>query len=231
MAASCAATLLSGHSSMGAIPTRGTLIRAMATLLLIRHGENEYTRTGKLAGWTPGVRLNEAGQKQAQSLIERLKGAPIKRLYSSPLERAQETAAPLAAALGLPVEIRPALGEVRYGDWTGKSLKRLARTKLWRVVQGLPSVMQFPQGETMRGAQLRVVDALDEIARAYPKAMVAVFSHSDPIKMAVAYYLGMPLDLFQRIQISTGSVSVLRLGQGQPSLVKLNDTGALALPR
>ena len=128
----------------------------MTTLLLIRHGENEYTRTGKLAGWTPGVSLNEAGQKQAQALVERLKGAPIKHLYSSPLERARETAAPLAAALGLPVEIRPALGEVRYGGWTGKSLKRLARTKLWRVVQGLPSAMQFPEGETMRGAQLRM---------------------------------------------------------------------------
>jgi probable phosphoglycerate mutase len=200
----------------------------MTNLLLIRHGENEFTRTGKLAGWTPGVSLNDAGQTQAQVLVERLKGAPIKHLYSSPLERAQETAAPLAAALRLPVHIRPALGEVRYGAWTGKSLKRLARTRLWRVVQGLPSAMQFPEGETMRAAQLRMVDALDEIVRDHPKDMVAVFSHSDPIKLAVAYYLGMPLDLFQRIQISTCSITLLRLGQGQPSLVKLNDTGPLA---
>jgi probable phosphoglycerate mutase len=200
----------------------------MTNLLLIRHGENEFTRTGKLAGWTPGVSLNDAGQKQAQALVERLRGAPIKHLYSSPLERAQETAAPLAAALRLPVHIRPALGEVRFGAWTGKSLKRLARTRLWRVVQALPSAMQFPEGETMRAAQLRIVDALDEIVRAHPKDMVAAFSHSDPIKLAVAYYLGMPLDLFQRIQVSTCSVTVLRLGQGQPSLVKLNDTGPLA---
>jgi probable phosphoglycerate mutase len=203
----------------------------MTHLLLIRHGENESTRTGKLAGWTPGVSLNDAGQKQAQALVERLKGAPLKQIYSSPLERAQETAAPLAAALRLAVHIRPALGEVRFGAWTGKSLKRLARTKLWRVVQGLPSAMQFPEGETMRAAQLRIVDALDEIVRAHPKDMVAVFSHSDPIKLAVAYYLGMPLDLFQRIQISTCSVTVMRLGQGQPSLVKLNDTGPLAPQR
>lgn len=197
----------------------------MALLLLIRHGENEYTRTGKLAGWTKGVGLNEAGRQQAEALAERLKDAPIKAIYSSPLERAQETAAPLARALRLKVALRPGLGEVHYGEWTGKSLKRLARTKLWRVVQHLPSAMQFPDGETMRAAQLRLVDELERIAQAHPKAMVAVFSHSDPIKLAVAYYLGMPLDLFQRLMIGTASVTALRLGQGQPSLVKLNDTG------
>lgn len=202
----------------------------MPIVLLIRHGENEFTRTGKLAGWTKGVSLNEAGRKQAEGLVARLKGTPIKHLYSSPLERAQETAAPLAAALKLPVEIRPELGEVQYGQWTGKSLKVLGRTKLWKVVQQLPSTMRFPDGETMRGAQLRMVDAIDVIARAHPspKAVVAIFTHSDPIKLAVAHYLGMPLDLFQRIMINTASVTVLRLGHGQPSLVKLNDTGPLA---
>ncbi len=201
----------------------------MPLVLLIRHGENEYTRTGKLAGWTKGVSLNEAGRKQAEGLVERLKGVPIKFIYSSPLERAQETAAPLAAARGLKVEIRPGLGEVQYGQWTGKSLKVLGRTKLWKVVQQLPSAMQFPDGETMRGAQLRFVDAVDAIARAHPspKAVVAVFAHSDPIKLAVAHYLGMPLDLFQRLMISTASVTVLRLGHGQPSLVKLNETGPM----
>ena len=204
----------------------------MALLFLIRHGENEYTRTGKLAGWTENVTLNEAGQKQAQDLVQRLKGVPLKYLYSSPLVRARETAAPLAAARGLAVQIDDGLGEVRYGDWTGQSLKRLARTKLWRVVQTLPSAMAFPGGgETMRGAQLRLVDALERIVAAHPKAMVGVFSHSDPIKLAVAYYLGQPLDLFQRLHIQTASVTVLRLGQGQPNLVKLNDTGPLAYKR
>jgi probable phosphomutase (TIGR03848 family) len=199
----------------------------MATLLLIRHGENEYTRTGKLAGWTKGVSLNDAGRQQAESLAERLKGAPIKHVYSSPLERARETAAPLARALRLPVKVHPGLGEIRYGRWTGRSLKVLARTKLWRVVQMAPSAMQFPGGESMRAAQLRIVDALDEIARAHPKDVTAVVFHSDPIKLAVAYYLGMPLDLFQRIMISTASVTVVRVGQGPPSLVKLNDTGPM----
>src|SRR5260370_40761669 len=193
----------------------------MTLIFLIRHGENEYTRTGKLAGWTKGVSLNEAGQKQAQAVTARIKHLPLKHIYSSPLERARETAAPLAEALKLKVEVREALGEVGYGEWTGKSLKVLARNKLWRVVQGLPSAMQFPDGEPIRAAQLRLVDALEAIARDHPKDMVAVYSHSDPIKLAVAFYLGMPLDLFQRIQIQTCSVTVLHLGGGAPSLVKL----------
>jgi probable phosphoglycerate mutase len=203
----------------------------MALIFLIRHGENEYTRTGKLAGWTKGVSLNETGQKQAQALAARLKHLPFKQLYSSPLERAQETAAPLAEALGLTVQVREGLGEVGYGEWTGKSLKVLARKPLWRVVQGLPSAMQFPQGETIRAAQLRLVDTLEGIARDHPKEMVAVFSHSDPIKLAVSFYLGAPIDLFQRIQIQTCSVTVLSLGHGAPSLVKLNDTGPFEAPR
>jgi len=129
------------------------------------------------------------------------------------------------------VQVREGLGEVGYGEWTGKSLKVLARKPLWRVVQGLPSAMQFPQGETIRAAQLRLVDTLEGIARDHPKEMVAVFSHSDPIKLAVSFYLGAPIDLFQRIQIQTCSVTVLSLGHGAPSLVKLNDTGPFEAPR
>lgn len=202
----------------------------MTLLLLIRHGENNYTKTGKLAGWTPGVSLNEAGQKQAQAVAERLKDAPLKALYSSPLERARETAAPLAALKKLEVQIVEGVGEVRYGQWQGQSLKRVARTKLWRVVQGLPSAMQFPDGETFRAVQSRAVEAVEQLVKAHPKDMIAVVSHGDVIKLLVAHYLGLPLDLFQRIMISTASVTVLRLGHGQPGLVKLNDTGRLELP-
>lgn len=203
----------------------------MPTLLLIRHGENEYTRTGKLAGWTPGVHLNAAGQKQAQGVATVLAKTPITAIYSSPLERARETAAPLATAKNLKVEIVENLGEVRYGAWTGQSLKRLARTKLWRVVQQQPAMMEFPQGETLRGAQLRMVNALEALAHAHakPKATVAIFSHADPIRLAVAHYLGVPLDLFQRIVVNTASITVLRLGTSHPVLVKLNDTSASTL--
>lgn len=198
----------------------------MTILLLIRHGENEYTRTGKLAGWTPGVSLNANGQKQAQALAEKLKSAPLAALYSSPLERARETAAPLAAVKKLEVKIIEGMGEVRYGEWQGKSLKRLARTKLWRTVQGLPSAMQFPgpSGETFRQVQSRAVEAIEALVKAHPKETVAVVSHGDVIKLVAAHYLGLPLDLFQRLMISTASITVLRLGHGQPALVKLNDT-------
>ena len=198
----------------------------MPIILLIRHGENEYTRTGKLAGWTRGVHLNEQGQKQADALARRLGQAPIAALYCSPLERARETAAPLAQSKKLRVQIEAGLGEVRYGEWTGQSLKRLARTRLWRVVQQHPSQMEFPGGETFRAVQSRAVEAVERISRehAKTKGLVACVSHGDVIKLIVAHYLGLPLDLFQRLVINTASLTTLRLGTGQPALVKLNDT-------
>jgi probable phosphoglycerate mutase len=199
----------------------------MTLVLLIRHGENDYTRAGKLAGWTPGVSLNEAGQKQALALVEKLKAAPLAAVYSSPLERARETAAPLAEAKKLTVEIVEGLGEVRYGEWQGKSLKRLARTKLWRTVQGVPSAMRFPGGETFRSVQSRAVEAVEALVKRHPKDAIAVVSHGDVIKLVVAHYLGLPMDLFQRVMISTASITVLRLGQGHPALVKLNDTNGV----
>lgn len=202
----------------------------MTTLLLIRHGENDFTRTGKLAGWTPGVSLNELGCRQAEQLAVKLKDAPIRALYCSPLERTRETAAPLARAKGLEVQIHEGLGEVRYGRWQGQSLKVLRRQKLWRVVQEHPSVMQFPEGETVRGVQARAVDAIEAIVAEHPKDLVAALSHGDVIKLVVAHYLGLPLDLFQRLQIDTASVTVLQLGQGAPGLRRLNDTAGIERP-
>jgi probable phosphoglycerate mutase len=198
----------------------------MTDILLIRHGENDYTKKGKLAGWLPGVHLNETGLAQANAVAERLAKAAVKAIYSSPLERALETASPLAKAKKLSIHKRDGVGEVRYGDWTGKSLKALARTKLWEVVQRQPSAMEFPEGETLRTVQARAIEAIDEIARAHArgKGPVVAVSHGDVIKLVVAYYLGVPLDLFQRIVISTASITALRLGHGQPTLVKLNET-------
>ena len=194
-------------------------------ILLIRHGENEYTRTGKLAGQLPGVHLNETGHKQAQALAARLSQAPLKAIYSSPLDRAMETARPLADALKLEVRLCEGVREIDCGAWSGRSLKQLARTKLWVDVQQRPSRMQFPGGETFLAAQTRAVQAVEQLARAHPKDLVAAFTHADVIKLVVAHYLGQPLDLFQRLVVSTGSITALHLGQGQPALVKLNDTG------
>lgn len=199
-------------------------------LLLIRHAENEYTRTGKLAGRMPGVHLNETGRKQALALAERLKAAPIRAVYASPLERARETAQPLAEAKKLGVEICAGLSEIDFGGWAGRSLKVLARTNLWRQVQQQPSRMIFPEGESFWAAQGRAVQAVEQLARDHPKELIAAVTHADVIKLVIAHYLGQPLDLFQRLVISPASITLLHLGQGQPALVKLNDTGALDGP-
>lgn len=195
----------------------------MTDLLLIRHGENDYTRKGKLAGWTPGVWLNEKGGAQAEAIANHLSQAPIQFIYSSPLERALETAAPLAKAKHLRIHKLEGVGEVRYGDWTGRSLKALARTKLWQTVQRYPAVMEFPDGETFRAVQTRAVNAIESLTRKHPKQALAIFSHGDVIKLLLAHYLGMPIDLFQRIAINTGSISQVRLTGAMPLVIKLND--------
>jgi probable phosphoglycerate mutase len=202
----------------------------MTILLLIRHGSNDWVGQ-RLAGWTPEVHLNEVGQRQADALIEQLADVPLTAIYSSPLERAQETAAPLAQHRGLPVTTVADLGEVRYGAWQGRALKELAKTELWQQVQRFPSRTRFPQGESLMEAQGRVVQALEELVQEHPgdDAVLAAFSHGDVIKAAIAHYMGLHLDLFQRLVISPASVSVLVLGKSGPHLIRLNDTGKLSL--
>jgi probable phosphomutase (TIGR03848 family) len=198
----------------------------MTRLLLIRHAENDWVRSGRLAGWTPDIHLNEAGQRQAEALGERLAAAKLRAVYSSPLERAVETAqAVLKHHPDLELRIEEGLGEVHFGAWTGKRLRKLARTRLWRVVQGYPSGMRFPQGESFHEMQARVVGTLERIAGEHPQSAVAIFSHSDVIKAVVAYYAGMHLDLFQRIVISPASISIIDLHRMRPFIVRLNDTG------
>lgn len=195
----------------------------MPTFLLIRHGENDYVKKGKLAGRLPEVHLNDKGRQQAAAIAGHLKEAPIKAIYSSPLERAVETAQPLAQSLNMEVQIRPGLLETGYGDWTGESLKKLGRLKAWKVVQVTPSLFRFPNGESFAESQRRICQELETIASQHdPKDMVACFSHSDPIKMAIAYYIGMPLDSFQRLGVSPGSISVLHIGESSSHLAALN---------
>jgi len=195
----------------------------MTTILLIRHGENDYVKKGRLAGRLPGIHLNEKGREQAQAVAEKLAGAPVKAVYSSPLERAMETAGPIASALGLEVIPRQGLVETDFGEWQDKKVKGLSRLKIWRVVQFAPTLMRFPQGESFAECQFRMMQEIETLrAQHDPKDLFVCVSHSDPIKLLVAYYLGLPLDLFQRLHVAPASITVLGIGEGGSRLLTLN---------
>ncbi|MCY3992175.1 MAG: MSMEG_4193 family putative phosphomutase [Caldilineaceae bacterium] len=196
-------------------------------LFLIRHGENAWTERGALAGRTPGVPLNEKGKEQAQQVAERLKDQPITAVYSSPLLRCLQTAQPLAAALDLPVSVEPGILEVDYGEWRGGELKELGKRPEWRLVQVYPGGFRFPGGETLREVQDRVITTLERIRTQHAGEVIAVFAHGDVLRTSMAYYLGTPLDLFQRIQISTASISLVAFHLFGPSILAMNDSGGL----
>lgn len=203
----------------------------MPLLLLIRHGENDFVKTGKLAGQLPEVHLNEKGRQQAEELAQALGNLPLQAIYSSPLERARETAAPLAAKLGLEAQIRPGLIETGIGEWAGRELKTLRKLPEWKTVQASPSRFRFPGGESFVECQARLVGEIESIARAHKSdEIIACVSHSDPIKLITAYYLGMPLDHFQRLGCDTASVTVLLLGEKGVLLSKLNQRPPFSFP-
>ena len=206
----------------------------MTLLLLIRHGENDYVKKKRLAGRLPGVHLNETGHKQAkvvaQSLAPRLKKASVKAVYSSPLDRTMETAEPIAEALNVPIIARPGLIETDYGDWQGKTLKDLGRRKLWKVVQNNPSLMRFPGGESFAETQTRMCNEIETLRNEHSeKDVIICVSHSDPIKLVVSYYLGLPLDFFQRLMIAPASITTMLIGDSGSRLLNLNTDISLTL--
>jgi probable phosphomutase (TIGR03848 family) len=203
----------------------------MTIIYLIRHAENDYLGKEKLAGWLPGVHLNDRGVAQAEALAERLAGIRVRAIYASPLERALETAEPIARRQGLQVIRRPDLGEVRFGRWQGQTLKTLRRRKLWPIVAHSPSLARFPDGESFHETQTRVVAELEKLRGKHKRAKSTIIcvSHSDTIKLAIAHYLGLPLDLFQRLTIEPASISILFIHQGHTRLICLNDTQASRL--
>jgi probable phosphomutase (TIGR03848 family) len=204
----------------------------MTEFLLIRHAINDWVSTGRLAGWTPGVHLNEDGKTQATALGERLAKVNLDAIYSSPLERTTETAQAIAAHHpNLTVQSLEAVGEMHYGTWQGEKLSQLRREKLWEIVQVYPSRAQFPGGEAIRQAQARAVDALETLATRHLNQRVAVVSHSDIIKLMVMHYLGAHLDFYQRLEISPASLTIIHLGTGRPYIVRVNDTSFLPPPR
>lgn len=195
----------------------------MPLILLVRHGENDYIKKKRLPGRLPEIHLNEKGRRQAQAVAEKLKGAPVKAVYSSPLERALETAEPIAQALGLAVTPRPGLIEVDIGEWQGETLGRLRRQKLWKAVQAAPSRLRFPGGETFAEAQNRIVAEIEVLCRLHDaKDIFVCVSHADPIRLAVAYYLGLPLDHFQRLIVHPASITALVVGEMFSHLLTLN---------
>lgn len=193
----------------------------MTTLWLVRHGVTSHTGH-RLSGWLPDVHLTEEGRTQADATAEFLSGTNLEAVYSSPIDRTRETAAAIAARHGLPVRTRRAIGEVEYGRWTNRSFKVLSRQKLWSVVQRWPSAVRFPDGETLREVQSRAVGEMEKIAEQHPNGMVCVVSHADVIKLVLAHYLGVHIDLFQRIVIAPASVSGVALTSDGPRILSMN---------
>ncbi len=202
----------------------------MPTFLLIRHAENDYVKTGRLAGHIPGVHLNDTGLRQARLLAETLATAPIKAIYSSPLERALETAAHLAEKLGLPVIPRQGLIETDNGEWQGQSIQALRRTKGWRLLHKAPSLFRFPGGESISECQARLVAEIEALRLMHaPEDMLACILHADPIKQIVGYYIGLPADNFQRLTVGPASITILHIAEDQARLHTLNFDPAFSL--
>jgi len=199
-------------------------------LLLIRHGLTDWVGH-RLPGWTPGIHLSEEGRQQAEALAQRLASLPIEAIYASPLERTTETAEAIAAPHGLSVQLRENLGELRIGEWTGQDIEDLAKKEEWLAIQFYPSGANIPGGETMHEMQARVVAELDAIRKAHPGATVAAVSHADVIKAAVAHYIGLHLDLFQRLVIYPASLTAFQFSKFGPRLVLFNDSGTIDVLR
>jgi probable phosphoglycerate mutase len=196
---------------------------ALTHILLIRHAHNDYLTNHRIAGWLPGVHLSEQGRAQAQALAERLANTPLAAIYSSPLERALETAEPLAARHSLSVQVLQGIGETHCGEWTGQTVEELSKTDAWRQIQLYPSGMRFPGGESVVEIQVRMVATLESLRVAHPQQTIAIISHSDPIKTVVTHYIGLHLDLFQRLVISPASITELSFTPSGPRLLRCND--------
>jgi probable phosphomutase (TIGR03848 family) len=200
----------------------------VTTVILLRHGRTTANASGVLAGWTPGVQLDDAGQIQAQAVAQRLAPVPLAAVVSSPLERCRQTAGAVLAGRDLELRTDDRLGEARYGDWTGRPLKQLAKEPLWKVVQQHPSAAVFPgpEGEGLAQTQARAVAAVRQWnAELGPDAVWLACSHCDVIKAVLAYAFGLHLDQFQRIVVDPASISVVTYTETRPFVVRVNDTG------
>jgi probable phosphomutase (TIGR03848 family) len=193
----------------------------MTTFYFVRHGATSHTAT-KLTGWLPGVRLSADGRTEAEAASATLAQAKLDAIYSSPIERTLETAEIIASRHKLKVEVVEDLGEVQYGKWTNRTYKTISRTKLWERVQRWPSTARFPDGESLSEVQLRATEALEGLRARHPRGQVCCVSHADVIRLVLAHYLGVHIDLFQRLVIGPGSISVVMLGDDGPRVLAVN---------
>lgn len=200
-------------------PPQATLV------LLVRHGQTPTT--GKLLpGRAPGLHLADVGVQQAEKAAARIAELKtVDAIYASPLERARETAAPIGTARGLKVQIDKGLLECDFGDWTGAELKALMKLPEWGTVQRAPSTFRFPNGESFTEMQTRMVTAVDRLRAKHAGGTIVCVSHADPIKALVAHAMGTHIDLFQRIVISTCSITAIAYGMGAPVVLTVNSTG------
>jgi len=191
-------------------------------VLLVRHGLTPTTGV-KLPGRARGLHLSDEGRRQAEGLVTRLGRIPkLGAVYASPLDRARETAAPLARARNRAVRVEPGLLELEIGEWTGLSLKQAGHKPEWKAVQQHPSGFRFPGGESFVEMQTRITGALERLVARHRGEIVVAVSHADPIKAAVAHALGTPLDLFQRIMIAPASVSAIAYRPGGVAVLTVN---------
>ncbi len=208
-------------------PARGAAKAAPVgcLVLLVRHGQTPTTGD-VLPGRAPGLHLAPEGVDQARAVAERVAGlGRVKAVYASPMERAVETAAPIARACGLRVRKNPGLIECDFGRWTGRKLKTLSKREEWTTVQRHPSGFRFPGGESFAEMQARALDAVAAITARHPGQTVVAVSHADVIKAVAAAAAGTPLDMFQRIVVSPCSITAIAYHPAGPILLTVNNTG------
>lgn len=199
---------------------------AVTRIVLVRHAVTPVT--GKvLSGQAPGIDLSEEGKAQAKALAERLAVLPVAAVYSSPLERTLQTAEVIAEPHGHDVQTLSGLLDFDVGDWTGRELKELVKDDLWRVIQATPSRVVFPGGEGLAAMQARAVATLDGVVATHPGDLVVVVTHADIIKAAVAHYVGLQFDFFQRLVVAPASITALAFSGPFPALLTINDTGSM----
>lgn len=193
----------------------------MTTFALIRHASHALLGH-RIVGRLPGVQLSPDGLREADMLARRLGGWPVQALYSSPLERAHATAAAIAAQLRLDVQVTDELNEIDYGQWTNRALAELHALPDWQRYNFFRSGSRIPDGESMIDVQARMLRLIERLCAAHQEQTVALVSHGDVIKATLAYYLGVPVDLFRRIELSPASLSILRVEPHGPEVLLIN---------